>query len=58
MQWLDTLRSSVLALPDLAKFAVVIAVTVGIPPIARRSRLPESATSKSVIVLCQQGART
>ena len=30
-----------LALPDLAKFAVVIAVLVGIPPIARRVRLPE-----------------
>jgi Kef-type K+ transport system membrane component KefB len=41
MHWLDTFRSSVLALPDLAKFAVVIAVMVGIPPIARRARLPE-----------------
>jgi Kef-type K+ transport system membrane component KefB len=41
MQWLDTLRSSVLALPDLPKFAVVIAVMVGIPPIARYARLPE-----------------
>jgi predicted Kef-type K+ transport protein len=41
MQWLDTLRSSVLALPDLAKFPVVIAVMVGIPPIARRVRLPD-----------------
>jgi hypothetical protein len=41
MHWLDTLRSSVLALPDLAKFAVVIAVMVGIPPIARCARLPE-----------------
>jgi Kef-type K+ transport system membrane component KefB len=41
MDLLDTLRDHVLALPDLAIFAVVIAVMVGIPPIARRLRLPE-----------------
>jgi Na+:H+ antiporter len=42
MDLLDTLRDHVLALPDLAKFAVVIAVMVGVPPIARRRlRLPE-----------------
>jgi Na+:H+ antiporter len=41
MGLLDTLRDHVLALPDLAKFAVVIAVLVGIPPIARGVRLPE-----------------
>jgi Kef-type K+ transport system membrane component KefB len=41
MHSLETLRSFVLALPDLAKFAVVIAVMVGIPPIARSVRLPE-----------------
>jgi Kef-type K+ transport system membrane component KefB len=37
----DALRSYVFGLPGLAKFAVVIAVMVGIPPIARRVRLPE-----------------
>ncbi len=41
MELLDTLRSFVLALPDLAKFAVVIAVIVGVPMVARRIRLPE-----------------
>ena len=41
MGLLDTLRDHVLALPDLAKFPVVIAVVVGIPPIARRARSPE-----------------
>ena len=41
MGLLDTLRDHVLVLPDLAKFAVVIAVIVGIPPIARCVRLPE-----------------
>ncbi len=41
MHLLDALRSHVLALPDLAKFAVVIAVIVGVPAIARRIRLPE-----------------
>lgn len=41
MQLLDALREHVLALPPLAKFAVVIAVMVGIPPIARWARLPE-----------------
>ena len=37
----DTIRSYVLGLPDLAKFAIVIAVIVGIPPLARRVRIPE-----------------
>ena len=41
MQFLDDFRSHVLALPTLAKFAVVIAVMVGVPPIARRLRIPE-----------------
>lgn len=41
MYLLDALRSHILALPDLAKFAVVVAVIVGVPAIARRLRLPE-----------------
>ncbi|HEY6434881.1 MAG TPA: cation:proton antiporter [Acetobacteraceae bacterium] len=41
MHLLDALRSHILALPDLAKFAVVVAVIVGVPAIARRLRLPE-----------------
>ena len=40
MQLLDVVRSHVQALPDLAKFAVVIAVMVGIPPIARLAKVP------------------
>ena len=41
MELLDALRSQVLALPPLAKFAIVIAVIVGVPPLARRVGLPE-----------------
>ena len=33
---LDTIRSHVLALPDLAKFAVIIAAIVGVPRLAAR----------------------
>jgi len=38
---LDTVRLYVFPLPDLAKFAIVIAVIVGIPPLARRVGIPE-----------------
>ena len=41
MEFLDTIRSHVLALPGLAKFAIAIAAMVGIPPLARRIRIPE-----------------
>jgi Kef-type K+ transport system membrane component KefB len=41
MEWLDALRSQVLALPPLAKFAIVIAVIAGVPSLARRVGLPE-----------------
>lgn len=37
---IDALRSHVLALPDLAKFGVVVAAIVGVPPLAARIRLP------------------
>jgi hypothetical protein len=38
--WLDAIRSHVLALPDLAKFAVVVADIVGVPRLAARIALP------------------
>ncbi|HVJ58787.1 MAG TPA: cation:proton antiporter [Terrimicrobiaceae bacterium] len=41
MELLEVLRSQVLALPALAKFAIVIAVIAGVPPLARRIGLPE-----------------
>jgi Kef-type K+ transport system membrane component KefB len=40
MDLLDAIRSHVLALPDLAKFAVIIAVIVGVPRLAARIGLP------------------
>src|SRR6516225_9870099 len=36
----EWLRSHALALPHLAKFAVGMAIIVGIPPLCRRARLP------------------
>jgi len=41
MQWLDALRPHLLALPSMAKFAIVIAIIVGVPALARRLRVPE-----------------
>jgi hypothetical protein len=38
--FIDAIRSHVLALLDLAKFAVVVATIVGVPPLAARIRLP------------------
>ena len=40
MDLLDAIRSHVLALPDLAKFAVIIAAIVGVPRLALRIGLP------------------
>ena len=40
MDLLDAIRSHVLALPDLAKFAVVIAAIVGVPRLAARIGVP------------------
>jgi len=37
---IEFVRSHALALPSLAKFAVALAVLVGIPPLSRRVRLP------------------
>jgi len=41
IEWLDTFRSHALALPNLAKFAVLLTLIVGVPAIARRLRIPE-----------------
>jgi Kef-type K+ transport system membrane component KefB len=40
MHLLDAVRSHVLALPDLAKFAVLVAAVVGVPRLAARLWLP------------------
>ena len=40
MEHFDVLREHLLALPALARFALLLAVIVGIPPLARRVRLP------------------
>ena len=40
MDLLDAIRSHVLALPDLAKFAVIIAAIVGVPRLTARIRVP------------------
>lgn len=41
MQWLDAFRAHALAQPNLAKFAIVLALIVGVPALARRLRIPE-----------------
>jgi Kef-type K+ transport system membrane component KefB len=38
----EIVRSHVLALPNLAKFAIVLAAIVGVPSLARRARIPEA----------------
>lgn len=40
MRVLDFVRNHLLTLPDLAKFAIGLAIIVGIPPLSRRLRLP------------------
>jgi Kef-type K+ transport system membrane component KefB len=40
MELLEIIRSHALALPNLSKFAIGIALIVGIPPLCRRIRLP------------------
>src|SRR6201993_2389647 len=37
---LEWIRSHSLALPNLAKFALTMAIIIGVPPVARRLRLP------------------
>src|SRR6516162_3969128 len=41
MEWLDAFRSHALTLPNLAKFAIVLALIVGVSALARRVRIPE-----------------
>ena len=41
MEWLDAFRSHALALPNLAKFAIVMAIIAGVPALTRRARIPE-----------------
>ena len=38
--WIDAVRSHILALPALAKFAIVVAIMVGVPRLAGLIRLP------------------
>jgi Kef-type K+ transport system membrane component KefB len=40
MQSLDFIRAHLLALPDLAKFALLLAIIVGVPTVSRLLRLP------------------
>ncbi len=40
MGTIELLRADALALPNLAKFAVAMAIVVGIPPLSRRVGLP------------------
>jgi Kef-type K+ transport system membrane component KefB len=40
MQFVDFLRSHLLTLPNLAKFAIMMAIIVGVPALSRRLRLP------------------
>jgi Kef-type K+ transport system membrane component KefB len=40
MEWLETLRPHLAALPNLAKFAILIAIIVGVPALAHRLRIP------------------
>ena len=41
MEAIDGFRSLVHALPPLAKFAIAMAIIVGVPPLARRVGIPE-----------------
>ena len=41
MEWIDALRSHAVALANLAKFAIVMAIIAGAPALTRRFRVPE-----------------
>src|SRR6516164_2035498 len=41
MEWIDAFRSHAVALPNLAKFAIVMAIIAVAPALARRIRIPE-----------------
>jgi len=40
MEWLDFVRTHLLTLPTLTKFAIMMALIVGVPALSRRLRLP------------------
>jgi Kef-type K+ transport system membrane component KefB len=40
MEWLEFVRTHLLTLPNLTKFAIMMAVIVGVPALSRRLRLP------------------
>ena len=40
MEWLEFVRTHLLTLPLLTKFAIIMAVVVGVPALSRRLRLP------------------
>jgi Kef-type K+ transport system membrane component KefB len=42
MELLEFVRSNALAVPKLAKFAIAMAIIVGIPALSRRTRLPSA----------------
>jgi Kef-type K+ transport system membrane component KefB len=41
VEWLDALRSHAVALPNLAKFAIVMAIIAGAPALTGRFKIPE-----------------
>ena len=41
MEWFEAFRSHAVALPNLAKFAIVMAAIAGVPALTRRFRIPE-----------------
>jgi Kef-type K+ transport system membrane component KefB len=41
MEWLDAFRAQLPALPNLAKFAIIMAILVGVPALTRRARIPD-----------------
>ena len=40
MEWIDLIRTHLLTLPTLTKFAIMMAVIVGVPALSRQLRLP------------------
>jgi Kef-type K+ transport system membrane component KefB len=51
VEYLDVLRAQLLALPNLAKFAIVTAVIVGVPAVVRRVRITEAVGLLAIGVL-------
>jgi hypothetical protein len=41
MEWIDAFRAQLPALPNLTKFAIIMAVLVGVPALTRRARIPD-----------------